>query len=262
MKEGIKWKRYIKIRKMVEISKTFYSIRVYYDKLRFSDLFKAIYFENYLGKGKIPFYYKRFNGHTIMLDLTQTEDEIMSGMKSNTRNEVRRAEREGCTFSYNQDYEAFIPFYNDFSYSKGLNDYMHLDRLKKYKNTLITKVSHNGKVLAMHATAFDEDLHYAYLLYSCSPRLDESIDKKMVGWANRYLHYMDFKLFKSMGYIKYDWSGVCMDESKPDRYRIGQFKASFGGEPVETITLMTPLFVLMNTFKSLAYNIIGILKKK
>lgn len=247
---------------MVIIKKPLYSIRVYYDKLRITDIFKSIYFENYQGKGSIPFYYKRFNGNTIMLDLTQTEEEILAGMKSNTRNEIRRAEKEGCTFAYDQDYESFVPFYNDFSYSKGLNDYMHLDRLKKYKNTIITKVYHEGKVLAMHATAFDDDLHYAYLLYSCSPRLDETIDRKLVGWANRYLHYMDFKLFKSMGYSKYDWSGVCLDESKPDRYKIGQFKASFGGEPIDTITLMTPLFVMMNALKAFAYKFVGVFRKK
>lgn len=230
---------------MIEIKAKTHTLRMFAQDLPFSDVFKIILYTSYAGdKTKIPFYYSIVKGMSASTDLTLPMDELLKKMKSNTRNEISRAEREGCTFEVVSDFEEFIPFYNDFCSSKGLDDYTSKGRMAKYEKVLITKAVHNGDILAMHANVLDEKSKIAFLLYSCSKRLDAGVDRKMIGWGNRFLHYKELEYIKQLGYMAYDWSGVCVDENNP-QHTIGQFKLSFGGELVESWSLKTPLFALL-----------------
>lgn len=239
---------------MIEIKASTHIQRLFANRLQKSDLFRAVYYAGYRGEEKdIPFYYTIEHGNSAVTDLRQTEDEIFSSMKSNTRNEVRRAEREGCTFESGYDYDSFIPYYNTFCESKGLKDRVDMSRLIKYtgdNKVYITKAIHNDVVLSMHATVVNKKEKVAFLLFSCSQRLDSGVDKKLIGWGNRYLHYMDLKTFKEMGIEEYEWSGVVLDPND-ERYSIGQFKLSFGGTVVNSLVLRTPLFNLMSYFRPL-----------
>lgn len=98
-------------------------------------------------------------------------------MKSNTRNEIRRAEKENCLFEYNYDYKSFVPFYNEFCKSKGMEDKINEHTLEKYNRTLITMAKRGNTVLAMHATVINKEDKEAMLLYSCSTRLNTDVDK-------------------------------------------------------------------------------------
>ena len=169
-------------------------------------------------------------------------------MKSNTRNEIRRAIKEGCSFHVDDDIDAFVPYYNDFCRSKGLNDYTSKARILKYKDILSTRVEHNGMVLARHINILDKVGKNAFLMFSCSPRLDENVDRRLIGWANKFLHYKDLELLSESGYIRYDWSGICLDKDD-ERYSIGQFKLSFGGEITHPLMLRTPLYCLLEVFR-------------
>lgn len=227
---------------MIEIKSRTHTIRLFADGLSRSDLFWPVQYNSYRGDPKkIPFYFKVDQGHSCVTDLTLGTDELLALMKSNTRNEIRRAEREGCTFETFDDVDAFIAFYNDFCASKGLDDYTSKARIGKYEKVLLTKSLHENAVLAMHANILDERSKTGLLLYSCSKRLDADVDRKMIGWGNRFLHFKDMEYLKSLGYETYDWSGVCLDPNDP-RYSIGQFKLAFGGKLVESLTASSPLF--------------------
>ena len=177
-------------------------------------------------------------------------DEIASLMKSNTRNEIRRAEREGCIFSIVESKAEFIPYYNGFCHDKGLNDFTSESRMGKYKKVLMTKATHGNEVLAMHANILDDESKTALLLYSCSRRLGDNVDRKLIGWGNRFLHYKDLEHLKGLGFEYYDWSGVCTDPSDP-RYSIGQFKLSFGGKLIESWTIKSPLYARLEKFRNI-----------
>ena len=74
-------------------------------------------------------------------------------------------------------------------------------------------------------------------MYSASVRFDESIDRKSVGFSNRYLHYAELIEYKKMGYEIYDFGGINEDESNKEQYNITLFKKGFGGEVKDEIHL-------------------------
>ena len=234
---------------MLEVRSRIHVNRYFADKLYFSDLFKVVHYFSYLGDAsKIPWFYLRKQGVSCFTNLTMSMDEIMSKMKSNTRNEIRRAVKEGCVFEVSDDIDEFIAFYNAFCDSKGLNDYTSKDRILKYKNVLITKVRCGDTLLAMHANIMDSEGKTAFLMFSCSQRLSDGVDRKLIGWGNKFLHYKDLEYLKDHGYTRYDWSGICLDPND-ERYTIGQFKLSFGGEIVYPLMLRTPLFAVLERIR-------------
>lgn len=235
---------------MIEIRSLTHTVRLYADEVQRMDLFKLVLYCGYRGDlTKIPRCFTVIRSHSCVTDLTISLEELLSLMKSNTRNEIRRAAREGCSFNVTDDLDRFVNFYNAFCESKGFPDYTDRQRLQKYEKVLITEARHGGDVLAMHANILDEKSRTALLLYSCSPRLDAGVDKKMIGWGNRFLHFEDLKWLKSHGYVHYDWAGVVMDPSD-SRYSIGQFKLAFGGKLIDSFSLKSPLFSLLEGIRN------------
>lgn len=243
---------------MIVINKKIYIHKLFADKLSHWDLFRAVCYFSYRGDiNSIPFYYHIIRGWTAVSDLTKSTDDLLMEMKSNTRNEIKRAMREGCSFEVGHDFESFIPYYNSFCKSKGLDDRVYLERLNRYSGdneVWISKAIHNDTVLAMHATVVNKNEKIAYLIMSCSHRLDANVDRKLTGWANRYLHYKDLEFLKELGIAVYDWSGICMDPND-ERYSIGQFKLSFGGKCMPSYVLSTPLYRIMEKIRSLVIRI-------
>ena len=236
---------------MLEVSSRLFKNRYFATELSWLDLFRAIHYFSYLGDvTKIPWFYFRKQGVSCFTDLTRSMGEIMATMKPNTRNEIRRAGKEGCVFEISSNLDEFVAFYNAFCDSKGLNDYTSKARILKYKNVLITKVCHGETLLAMHANILDTEGRTAFLMFSCSQRLSDGVDRKLIGWGNKFLHYKDLEYLKGLGYTRYDWSGICLDPND-DRYTIGQFKLSFGGEIVRPLMLRTPAFAVMECVRSI-----------
>lgn len=235
---------------MIEVKAKTHTIRLFANKLKMSDIFKLVLYCGYRGDvKKVPSYYSISKGASCYTDLTQPMDVIVSRMKSNTRNEIRRAEREGCSFSLVESVTEFIPFYNSFCKDKGLNDFTSEARMGKYRNVLMTKVVHDDEVLAMHANILDDESKTALLLYSCSRRLSDNVDRKLIGWGNRFLHYKDLEHLKGKGFECYDWSGVCTDPND-SRYSIGQFKLSFGGKQIDSWTIKSPLYARLEKVRN------------
>ena len=229
---------------MLDISNNaLYKLKINATKVDFIDRFRCALYSTYLGKGTWGMASKK--GHTIHIDLTQDKEEIFSGFKKNTRNEVRRAIREDYFFDPVIDLQEFVDFYNNFAKEKALA-LITPGHLAKYgKSIIMFKAGVNGTTLCMHASTLDNEEKIAALLYSASVRLNDGIEKKSVGFANRFLHYKEFLVFKEMGYEKYDFSGVCIDENQPDKYLIGLFKKSFGGEETTSIELKSyPMLII------------------
>lgn len=236
---------------MIEIRSKIHTTRIFADRVRRSDIFKLVCYFSYHGDiARVPWYYKRERGESAVSDLSKPIEAIVASMKANTRNEIRRAAKEGCKFDLVTKVEEFVPFYNAFCDSKGLNDRTSVARLSKYQNLLLTKVSHNGQVLAMHANVLDPVNKVALLILSGSQRLDAHADRKMIGWGNRYLHFKELEYLKSHGYKSYDWSGVVTDPQNP-LYAIGQFKLAFGGDLVDSWVLQSPLYRLSLVVRNL-----------
>lgn len=235
---------------MLDLStSSIYKLKINAERVELIDYFRVSQYNNY--QGEIPFFMKKDVRHTLVINLTQTEDEIMQGMKSNTRNEVRRAIRENFFFEPVTDYDEFVTFYNEFAMEKNIETINKSHLLKYGQNLLLFKSGVNGVTMTMHASFVDNDLKQVALLYSASVRFGEGIDKKNVGFSNRFLHYMEFLKFKELGYKTYDFEGVCNDPEDKERYPIGQFKSGFGGEDRDVIQLFSYPFVFAVWLKKL-----------
>ena len=239
---------------MIEVRNRLYTQRFYSKELSVTDIFRAVHYITYRGdKSKIPFWYSKEVNRTGIQNLRMDDDQFLRSFKPNTRNEIRRAEKEGCLFETNIPFEKFVTYYNKFATEKGLVN-IDVGTLAKY-NRIVTTSSiimndfGTMQILAMHATLFSEEDKSATLMYSCSPRLEDGIDSKLIGWGNRYLHYRDFILFRNMGAERYEWNGICVNSREHECYGIRKFKLGFHSEEVENIGLRTPLLMLMHFAK-------------
>ena len=232
---------------MIEIKSKYHIQRLFCDfskDLHLTDILRPVYLTGMVddfNDVKIPFYYTVERGNTAVTDLKKPLEALLNEMKSNVRNEIRRAEREGIQCEFGNWYDEFVPYYNAFCKGRGFNDSITKERLVKYEETLISRAVLYGSILAMHATVIDRNSGIAMLLFSCSRRFDDNADRQKIGWANRFLHYKDFEYLQSLGISIYDWAGIALSSSNP-QHTIGQFKLSFGGKLTHTLVLTTPLF--------------------
>lgn len=180
--------------------------------------------------------------HTLVSDLTKTEDEILADFSKNCRYEVRRAQREGITNEFylgggitETQIAEFGDYFQAFWKSKG-TDYSDQEKekcreqIRQYAQAdafAITAAKADGEILVFHTYIVDEA--YARLYQSASWfRVDERVSASTVGYANRALHYADMLWFKGMGKTRYDWGGAGTEKEVES---IARFKESFGGTP-------------------------------
>lgn len=231
---------------MIEVKRLFHSLKVYARNTSFADMIKPTLFSGYKGSNHFGFLVE--NRKTLLIDLTQGADDLMSGCKSNTRNEIRRGARDGHQLRTGVTAEEFVPFYNDFAQEKGLPP-IKLSDINKYPHCDINAVILNDVPLTMHANIIDDEEKIVRLLYSASVRFDANIDTKTVGFSNRFLHYEEFVHYHEQGMMKYDFGGIVEDENNVAQYRISQFKKGFGGEVADDVFLMSYPFVILSRIK-------------
>lgn len=178
---------------------------------------------------------------TLVSDLTEDEEAILSHFSKNCRYEVRRAPREGveCSFRIGKQISAeeilaFTDFFEEFWKSKGMN-YGEKEKnrslIRQYAQAgafAITTASIGGKVLIYH-TYIVEDSRVRLYQSASWFRVDDSVSANVVGFANRCLHYQDMLWFKKLGKTQYDWGGAGTEEEVES---ITRFKESFGGTHV------------------------------
>lgn len=177
---------------------------------------------------------------TLLSDLREDEETILSHYSKNCRYEVRRAPKEGvvCVAKCGkeiteQDILAFTDFFEQFWASKGIS-YNEKEKcramMRQYAAAgamALTTASIGDKLLVYHTYILDK--RRVRLYQSASQfRTDESITTNIIGFANRYLHYQDMLFFKNKGKEQYDWGGAGRTE---DVESITKFKESFGGKP-------------------------------
>ena len=236
---------------MIRNKRKFHTTVKHADHIYWPDAFRLSLYTAYTGKDSFGFI--KQHDYSVQIDLTQSEEEILQGCKSNTRNEIRRGIKEGYIVEKIENTSEFVSFYNEFAKEKHLSR-VREENISSYEKIYLYKVSkEDGTVLSMHASVGDLEAGIVSLLYSASVRLQEGIDRKSVGFANRLLHYREFIEFKRIGYKLYDFTNVCLDEKQPEKYKIGLFKQGFGGNIVEYYSLYSVPFWLTLKIK----NIIG-----
>ena len=179
-------------------------------------------------------------GKTIVNDISGDLNEILKLFKKNTRYEIRRAEKDGCSAQlfWSDQLRANTALLEEFDrehkkmFQKKGHDYKSelpnmMGALKRNMLALSVVYLPDGNPCAYHVYIVGNKV--ARLLHSVSVfrEMKTSAERASIGRANRYLHFMDIKALKEKGYATYDWGGYSESE---DQISITEFKESFGGE--------------------------------
>jgi lipid II:glycine glycyltransferase (peptidoglycan interpeptide bridge formation enzyme) len=168
---------------------------------------------------------------TLIIDLTKDLDEILKNMnQASCRRYINRAIRENITIKINQNYDEFEKIYRSFREEKELGGGESIEILKKYGTLFVA--NYEGKVLG--GVFYLENNNIIRGWYTATKRLEANKEtQKIIGDANRLLHWEAIKYSKSKGIKVFDWGGYYIGKKKdPEKERINNFKKTFGGELV------------------------------
>jgi hypothetical protein len=172
--------------------------------------------------------------HTLHIDLEDSEDDIFKKFHSNSRNEIRKnLKDDNVTFHSIEvlseiDVDNFIKDLDIFMGQKehSVDTNFQLQQLKDYKsNIILTEVKKDDTVLASHLYLFDDKR--ARYKSGISFRMNKNIDPKVVGRANRGLHWFDIKLLQNKGLKLYDLGGIAHNTEDKAKININKFKEKF-----------------------------------
>lgn len=192
-----------------------------------SKIFNSYYHSNKKKKCRLM---KRVPFPSLVIDLKNSEDDIFARFKKNTRNEIRRSFREDVEFNIFPDTLKGLRLHSKYFKENNLGR-VSIDRFVDSPNIIITTAKFNSLFLSIHVYIFSEDKDIFRLLFSSTLPQKYGVDSRIVGWANKGLHWHDIKYAKDMKFAIYDLGGVPTGTNLEKKIeRINQFKRSFGGE--------------------------------
>ena len=170
--------------------------------------------------------------HTVMLDLTKTEDELLADMRRQTRYDVRRSAKLGIKVDYDNSKEAFDAFYDiqlktaeRQGFIPSSRKFIQAQREAFGDNARIYTASLDGTVLAKGLIL----LQKPEAIYHEAASTDEG--RKLPG--AHALQWQIIKDAKEMGLKRYNLFGIAPPNSPHHRYAgVTTFKCGFGGEQV------------------------------
>lgn len=184
--------------------------------------------------------------HTLTVDILQTQENILSQCTPNCRNEIRKGSKIGLDFYAGPAKKTDGDFIHHFLNTKKLGGFN-----RKYlgdQHVVICIASLHGVRLATHLYVVPSHTSRVRLVYSavadpvCITTQAEVSPQRLIGIANRFLHFSAMLHFKERGLKVYDFGGIGLDESDPKIKGINEFKRSFGGSLITEYNY-TPLWV-------------------
>jgi len=224
---------------MIRYYKKFYFLKVYENwfqyQYRFSNVIglNAYWHVKKQDREKIPGIQQI--SHTIELDLCQDTDTITANFSKQIRQQARVAETEGITCNFdNGEIDTFVEFFNDFARKKN-TDLVSRRRMEEFgDNIKLSFALYNGEVLAAHSYLTDPETGIVRHHHAATRRLDEQIDRNLIGRANKYLTTRNIFYFKEQGYKIFDFGGYAKDTTDESLKGINNYKLLFGGQVAES----------------------------
>lgn len=180
---------------------------------------------------------------TLLLDLSQPEEELFQAIEKNARYKIRRSETKDGTrcrlLAGPEITDAYLADlaerYRELAQTKGLGP-MNLQRLRQFRSAGMLYIgqadAEEGETLVWHVYLVVH--RRARLFYSLS-RFRDSEDSQFqnrVGRANRHLHWEDLRALKALGVATYDFGGFYLGQTDEAKLRINHFKLEFRGVQV------------------------------
>lgn len=184
-------------------------------------------------KGR-PFFYR----YTFQVDLTKSEESILTAMHQKTRYNIRLSQRHGVEVvedNSDQAYETFIKLFFETTkrqkfYGQTPEYYRQMKEIlvpAKIEHLFLAK--HKGQILAAYVFFVFKDI--LYYVYGGSSRENQKV---MPAYA---IMWEAIKFGKKMGLKKLDlWASLGPEpDTKDPWYGFHRFKAGFGGQHIEFI---------------------------
>lgn len=178
---------------------------------------------------------------TMLVDLSQTPEEMLARMKSHTRYKIRRAEKDRLVYEHadgtdGTSIDVFADHFEKHASFKGLGKIsrrryqilaelgaLDLSFIRDEAGAILTASSClvvPGRVRGMH-------LGVAFRATSDHAR------RSMIGRANRYARWRDLLRFRERGVQWFDFGGWYAGTADAARVRINEWKAEFPGTVVQ-----------------------------
>ncbi len=187
--------------------------------------------------------------HTVMLDLTKSEDELLAGMRRQTRYEVRRSEKLAIKVEKANDQKIFKEFHSVQAETALRQNFVppdlktllaereaFADQAWIYRAKVSKKTLSDGK---NPEAAVDDPIAYGLILISGREAdyfeaASTDLNRKLPGAYA--LQWQGIKDLKQRGIERYNLWGVAPSGQKRHRYAgVTTFKTGFGGEVVEFV---------------------------
>ena len=179
--------------------------------------------------------------YTVLVDLRKDSQSLLTYCRNNTRYEIVRAgERDNldCCWWRKVDSTTLKTFCDFFDRSAVIKGQPRVSRAR-----LRTLVRSDVLDLSVARSQGHDLVWHAHLIVNERVRLlesaslfrgsDDSEYKKLVGRANRYLHWRDMLRFQAEGALVYDFGGWTPAATHPEIIGINRFKEGFGGQIVQ-----------------------------
>ena len=229
----------------LKIKRQFITEKWFYNKPSLMDIVKPIQYVQ--SQEESLFFIKIMDFYTLKVNLLKSEEDILKNFSKNTKYEIRRASKENIKmFKLDIDMKQYIKYYSSFAKEKNLS-LLSLQELSYYWNNLVILGSGKSLDNILIINTYLIDNKRARLFHSISLfRGDDSIDKKLAGMANRFLHFEAMKFFKSKGFVIYDFGGIGKNETTKT---IDKFKLNFTKNIAKEYHLISPILFLLLKIK-------------
>lgn len=174
--------------------------------------------------------------HTIMLDLTKSEELLLSEMRRQTRYEVRRADKLGMNVQWTSDEQKYREFHQVQVETAERQHFIPPD-LK----TLLAEREAFGENARLYIASTSDDEPVAYGLILINGNEAEYFEAASTNLNHKLpgayaLQWQVIKDLKKLGIWRYNLWGIAPPNQPEHRYAgVTTFKKGFGGEMVEFV---------------------------
>jgi lipid II:glycine glycyltransferase (peptidoglycan interpeptide bridge formation enzyme) len=203
--------------------------------------------------GQKPRFFQVENRHTLLTDLTLSEENLFASFPKDTRSQIRRSEQAGLfTPNFQVDEAQFIALFNRFAQGRGLSPLSahELQQVGK-ENCLLLSMDKDGQATICHYYLLSRELGIASLLISASDtQYNGDADmRKAIGHANRALHWQGMCHLKHLGFHTYDWCGYVPQSDDPVIQGINRFKRTFNGKLTPIYNYYSPIYAFIELLR-------------
>lgn len=219
-------------------------------QLHWSDyLLPTAYFDS--NSASHPYSFATEARHSLVTDLRPAETLIFQQFSKTNRNQLRRCEQQQ-PFNVQMDVPlaAFSLLYNRFAQHKELSLFTQSDADEIGRQHFhITGVLYQHKLLVTHLYLLNGETVSLLISASEPDYVADPAMRKLIGQANRCLHWQSMCYFKQQGFTRYDWGGYALHTQDSRLQGINRFKQSFNGELVTRYNHYSVAYALLEKLR-------------